>query len=143
MLKKESYEKDDWEAKKTPEQWSQSPETEPSQIVHSGFDKPLIHKKSPIYKEPSTAIDDVGRWRVLNSSQPAWSRKIVTDEKLEHLTPFLRSFLIWKSLRAKIASLQNRSVLLPRDTVWVSRPTAAINEKDHAPDMASVGNKAL
>lgn len=77
-------------------------EAESRPVVHFGFYDSLSGKLPPGYIEPSMTIDDATFSWVLNCSQSASFREVITVEKYEHLTPFLRESFIRDSHRAGV-----------------------------------------
>lgn len=80
------------EARKTPDDKLQNPESETRLFVYFGFDGRLSGKLPFSITEPSIGIDVQSRSWVLYCFQSAWFLELGTDEEYKHVTTFLRAF---------------------------------------------------
>lgn len=90
------------EAKKTPEDASQSLEAQSRSLLHSGFDGQLVGRLPPDQVEPSMPIDVVGCSWVRNIGKPACFRKLGTNDKYDHVARFCTRFSFTNSHRASL-----------------------------------------
>lgn len=81
-------------AKKIPKDMNRCREAEFRPFLQFGFVDQLSSKLSPGYREPSSAIDDIGRSRILNRRLPGCFHELGADDQHVHVIRLLHAFLI-------------------------------------------------
>lgn len=129
------------ESKKLPKNKANILKAEFRQIVHSGFDDLDMGRPPPGYTIPSASIDKIGHLWVPDYREAVCFCELETDEKDEHVTPFLGAILFRDSHCAS-EYLWRKIVIISPDKVLIYRTAAARREKDLVVEVYGAWNKA-